>query len=80
MINSICNPHPSHELRKNNFETCFYFILHYLYQFISSVSPQITRIGLIRMINTIFGISVALERCDFVQIGHIGAYPLENYF
>ena len=80
MINSVCNPHLSHELRKYNLETCFYFVLHYLYQFKSSVSPPITRIGLIRMINSIVGISIALERYDFVQIGHIGTHPLENYF
>ena len=32
------------------------------------------------MINTVVGISIALERYDFVQIGHIRTHPLENYF
>ena len=80
MINAIRNPFLSHDLRKFNLETSFYFILHYLYQYNESIAPPISRIGLIRIINTIVGFCVALERYDFVQMGHIGTYPLENYF
>ena len=32
------------------------------------------------MINTIIGISVALEKFDYIHIGHISTHPLENYF
>lgn len=62
MINAIRNPYISHDLRMHHLETCYYFILHYLYQFNESIAPPSTRITLIRMINTIVGISVALKR------------------
>ena len=32
------------------------------------------------MLNTIIGISFALQKFDFVHIGHISTHPLENYF
>lgn len=80
MINAIRNPFLSHDLRKFNLETSFYFVLHYLYQYDESIAPLISRIGLIRIINTIIGLCVALTKYDFVQIGHIGTHPLENYF
>lgn len=80
MINSICNPNLSNDARKFNLETCFYFIHHYIYKFKDSIIPPISKIGLKRMINTIVGISRALGRYDFFQIGHIGTHPLENYF
>ena len=80
MVNAIRNPDLSFELRKYNLEVCFYFMLHYLYQMNGSVSPPHSRIGIIRMINTIIGVAVALERYNFVHTGHIGTHPLENYF
>lgn len=75
MINAIINPNLFHKIRKYNLETCFHFMFHYIYQFKDSISPPISRIGLIRMINTIVGISIALEKFNFVQIGHISAHP-----
>ncbi|KAK8858330.1 hypothetical protein M9Y10_039614 [Tritrichomonas musculus] len=80
IINSIRNPHLSHDLRQFNLETGYYFILHYFYQYNKSLAPPISRIGLIRIINTIIGLSVALKKYEFVQMGHIGTHPLENYF
>ncbi len=53
MINSIQNPCISFELRMFNLETAYYFMLYYLYQLKDSISPVHSRIGIIRMINTI---------------------------
>ena len=80
MINSVRNPFISHDLRMFNLETTYYFILHYFYQFSNSLSPPGTRITVIRMLNTIVGITVALSKYDFIKTGHIGTHPLENYF
>lgn len=80
LINAIRNPSISFELRKFNLEVCYYFMMHYFYQLNDSSSPPHSRIGIIRMINTIIGIAIALERYPFVQTGHIGTHPLENYF
>ena len=80
LINSIRNPDLSHDLRFFNLETGYYFLLHYFYQYKESVGPPISRIGLIRFINTVIGIAVALHKYDFIQIGQISTHPLENYF
>lgn len=80
MINSIRNPNISFELRKFNLEVAYYFMMHYLYQLKDSISPVHSRIGIIRMINTIIGVAIALERYPWVHTGHIGTHPLENYF
>ena len=44
------------------------------------IAPVHSRIGIIRMINTIIWIAIALERYTWVHTGHIGTHPLENYF
>ena len=62
MINAIRNPNISFELRKLNLEVAYYFMLHYFYQLKDSISSVHTRIGITRMINTIVGIDVVLER------------------
>lgn len=70
----------SYELRKFLLETSFYFIMRYFYLFKESISPPATRITLIRIINTIVGLFIALERYNYVETGHIGTHPLENFF
>ena len=80
IINAVRNPYLSFELRKYNLETAFYFMINYLYQMNDSISPPLSRIGIIRMINTIIGITIALEKYDFVHLGHLSSHPVENYF
>ena len=62
MINAIRNPNITFELRKFNLEIAYYFVLHYFYQHKDSISTVNARIGIIRMINTIIGIAISLER------------------
>ena len=62
MINAIRNPNILFELHKYNIEIAHYIMLHYFYLHKDSNSAVHTRIGIIRMINTIIGITIALER------------------
>lgn len=80
LINADRNPYLSFDLRKYNLEVCYYFMMHYLYQYNNSISPPLSRIGLIRLINTIIGIAVCLEKYDLVHTGHLSTHPVENYF
>ena len=80
LINSIRNPNLSYALRNFNLELSFYFMIHYFYQMKNSVAPPATRILIIRFINTIVGLAVALERYDYLKTGHVGTHPLENFF
>lgn len=61
-------------IRQQLLETAFYFLLHYFYES-KSEAPIHSR-----MLNTIIGISFALQKFDFVHIEHISTHPLENYF
>ena len=80
MIESLHNPHLSTDVRQYLLEFAFYFILHHLYSFKKNPRSILSKIGLIRMLNTIIGLSVALKRFDLVKLGHISSHPLENFF
>lgn len=80
IINAIRNPYLSNSIRKYFFETAFYFLMKIFYEMRSLKSPMHSRIGIIRMINTIVGLSVALEIEEFLKMGNISSHPLENFF
>lgn len=79
IINAIRNPFISIQLRQQLLEASFYFLIQFFYE-CKNEAPVHSRIGIIRLINTVIGISVALETFDFIHIGHISTHPLENYF
>ena len=43
-------------------------------------SPPHSRIGLIRLINTVVGLCVALKMYKYIKTGHISTHPIENFF
>ena len=71
MINAIRKPNISFELRKFNLEVAYNFMSHYFCKLKDSISSVHTRIGIIRMINTIVGIDIVLER---YTLFHFGSY------
>ena len=45
-----------------------------------STSLPLPRIGIIRIINTIIGISIALEKYNLLHTGHLSSHLVENFF
>lgn len=80
LINAIRNPNLSNEVREYLLETAFCFLMKLFYDCMYMKSPPHSRIGLIRLINTVIGITVALENNQLVKLGSIGTHPLENFY
>lgn len=80
LTNAIRNPYLANEVRMYLLETSFYFLIKLFYDLPNLKSVPHTRIGVIRLINTVVGLYVALCKYDYVHMGHIGTHPLENYF
>lgn len=80
IIEGLHNPHLSIDARLYLFELAFDFIMHYLYNPKDNPISITTRIGLIRILNTIIGLAASLTRFNLVKLGHISTHPLENFF
>ena len=80
IISSIRNPNLSNDVRLYLLKTSFYFLIKLLYELQFLKSPPHSRIGVIRLINTLIGISVSINMNNYVRLGHIGTHALENFF
>ena len=80
IISSIRNPDLSNDVRLYLLKTSFYFLIKLLYELQFLKSPPHSRIGVIRLINTLIGISVSINMNNYVRLGHIGTHALEIFF
>lgn len=76
LINAIRNPYLSNAVRQYLLETAFYFLMKSFYESRLLKSPMHSRIGIIRMINTVVGLAVSLNDHEFVKMGSISTHPL----
>ena len=80
VIEGLHNPRLSIDARLYLFELEFDFNMHYLYNQKDNQISITTRIGLIRILNTIIWLAASLTRFNLVKLGHISTYPFENFF
>ena len=78
IIEALRNIHLKIEIRKSYLRTAFLFTNYFLHisNFVKTVG---TRMMLIRLMNTILGLLVCLERPTF-NIAHLGTHPIECFF